>query len=550
MNCLIGGGDIGKTTVLDALGVLLSPAPGQLASEYDYHGGRVENGFTIEAVIGALSDGLLQAWPVAPLWTWMSGRTLQAHPDPEGEAVLVIRARGTEDLEIEHSVIDPSEGEQSLSPNKRRKFALSTLGPASTAFRELRLSRGSLLSRNIDREHLRGLAVEAMQASRDAFVAPDDVRKRLEVLSIAREGLAPGTGTLRLGVLPTRNQSLLSMLGLFSAAKAGELPLASAGLGTQQLTMFVLTTTSLEQDAPIFVVDELEGGLEPFRQRELVQRIRDAIGTTGQAFLTTHSPAVVGELRISELSRIECSPDGSHVVASFPAELQAIKTQDPEGLLCRLPVVVEGQTELGFLETVATSMLRGSGTTLGALGIRLIDGNGQPNLFTPLRGLKAVGLRRGAFLDTEPTHQGKRQAVSDDPNVVYGTYTDGAGFEDALAAELSPEALDAILCLPTHSGHDVSTARYQQLNHAAGAAGRLTVAQLADDPEVDVRAAFAKAANASSWFKTRGNASIVGEHLIEHHPSSRIVQDVERFWRSVLERAGLNLTLDRDADEV
>lgn len=545
MNCLVGGGDVGKSSVLEAISVLLSPAPGRVADEYDYFGGRVDQGFTIEAVIGALSDEVLRAWSVAPLWSWMAPDKLQGDPDPTGESVLVLRARGTEDLEIEHYVLDPSEGEQSLSPNKRRKFLLSTLGPAATAFRELRLSRGSLLARNIDREHLRGLAADAVQASREAFAAPEDVKDRLEVLSAARENLAPGTGPLSLGVLPSRSQSLLGMLGLFSEVGAGEVPVASAGLGTQQLTMFALTTTSLEEGPPIFVVDELESGLEPFRQRELVERIRLAIGTSGQAFVTTHSPAVVGELEISELNRVEKQADGSHVVISLPKELGTIKRQDPEGLLCRLPVVVEGQTELGLLEKVAASMLDERGTTLGALGIRLIDGEGQPNLFTPLRGLKSIGLVHGAFVDAETTHVGKRETVSSDPLVVYGSYRDGCGFEDALAAELSPEALDAIISLSTHSGHDASTSRYQQLNYAAGSDGRRTVVEL--DLDVDAREAFAQAANKSSWFKSRANAAVVADYLLEHHPTARIVQDVETFWRSVLGRLGIAFSPQRDA---
>jgi putative ATP-dependent endonuclease of OLD family len=332
------------------------------------------------------------------------------------------------------------------------------------------------------------------------------------------------------------------MLGLFSAAEVAELPLTSAGLGTQQLTMFVLTTTSLEVDTPIFVVDELESGLEPFRQRELVQRIRDSIGASGQAFMTTHSPAVVGALNISELSRIERQTDGAHSVAPLPSELHALKQQDPEGLLCRLPALVEGQTELGLLDTIAASMLRDAGTTIGALGIRLIDGGGQPNVFTPLRGLKAVGLPRAAFLDTETTQTGKRQELSADPLVIYGTYTDGCGFEDALAADLSLDALDALICLPAHGGHDVSTARYQQLNHAAGSEGRRTVVELDAEPGIDVRRAFATAANGSSWFKTRANAAIVGEHLLAHHRTSRIVQDVEGFWNRVLAVLGLDVT--------
>lgn len=45
VNCLTGAGDVGKSTVLEAIATLLSPAPGRIASEHDYFRGAVEDGF-------------------------------------------------------------------------------------------------------------------------------------------------------------------------------------------------------------------------------------------------------------------------------------------------------------------------------------------------------------------------------------------------------------------------------------------------------------------------------------------------------------------------
>ncbi|MGH9631622.1 MAG: AAA family ATPase [Bryobacteraceae bacterium] len=56
MNCLIGPGDTGKSTVLSAVGLLLAPYPVQQASEFGYYRRRVQTGFTIEAYVGGI-DG-------------------------------------------------------------------------------------------------------------------------------------------------------------------------------------------------------------------------------------------------------------------------------------------------------------------------------------------------------------------------------------------------------------------------------------------------------------------------------------------------------------
>ena len=70
LNCLVGAGDVGKTTVLEAISTVLSPAPGRVASEYDYFNAEVAEGFRVELLVGNLSDEVLASWSPAPLWTW------------------------------------------------------------------------------------------------------------------------------------------------------------------------------------------------------------------------------------------------------------------------------------------------------------------------------------------------------------------------------------------------------------------------------------------------------------------------------------------------
>lgn len=534
-NCLTGPGDAGKSTILEAISTVLSAAPGRVASEYDYFDGNVADGFVIEALLGRLEDSLLRAWPVAPLWTWMAEtEQAQADPDPAGEGVLCVRARGTEDLEIEHVLVDPSDGEVPLSPSKRNLFGLSTLGPATTAFRELRMSRGSLLARTLDRQHLRGLVTEAVQTSRESFTPPGEVQSRLDLLSSARSALVPGAGDLTLAMLSPRGQNLLGMIGLFARRTATDVPLLNAGLGTQQLTLFTLAT-SLIESTPLFVVDEVESGLEPFRQRELIARVRDTIGADGQAFVTTHSPAAVGEMSVVELQRVDGGQNGNHSVRPFPASLESIKNADPEALLCRLPVLVEGQTELGLVETAFAPLVASIGTTLGALGIRLVDGGGQPRVFGPLRALRDMGLRCGSFLDTEEAHGGKRQELADDPGVAFGTYSAGKGLEDALAVTLPIEALEGVVRLPGPGRRDVSDGRYQQVNELAGNQARTLLSDLAGDlGEERCRDLFATAAKKGAWFKTREGGATIAHYLLENHPSCQILRDVGQFWDRVM----------------
>jgi putative ATP-dependent endonuclease of OLD family len=549
VNCLIGPGDVGKSTVLDAIATVLTAAPGRVASEHDYFQGDTSAGFTIELMVGALDDEILRAWQVPPLWTWLpASLRAQADPDPLGEGVLCLRARGTDDLEIEHVVIDPSDGEIPLSPSKRQKFGLSTMGSAVTAYRELRMSRGSLLSRNLGPEQLRGLVTEALQATRDNFHPSSEVSARLKQLSESLERIAPGTGELALAVLAPRGQNLLGMIGLFARRDQFAVPLANAGLGTQQLALFTLAQLLIDGLTPLFVIDEIESGLEPFRQRDLVARIRKAIGKDGQAFITSHSPAVVGELKIEELHRLEAAPGECRVVA-LPVGLDRLHRDDAEALLSRLAVLVEGLTELGLLEVLLECEAAMRKTSIGAVGIRLVDGEGQPSVFKVTAALTAAKQRFGAFLDTESVHQGKRDELVAADHVAFGTYTNARCLEEALSKQLSIDHLEELINLPGPAGHDLSTSRYQQLNHVAGKPGRQTLKAIVDEQsDRRARELFSEAANQGRWFKSRADGRAVAAFLVERSPDCPIVRDARAFWDSALKLIAAEMPADWQMD--
>jgi putative ATP-dependent endonuclease of the OLD family len=56
VNFILGGGDVGKTTILDAIALLLSPSNPSVVPDTDYHGRADEYGFVIDAVMSLPFD--------------------------------------------------------------------------------------------------------------------------------------------------------------------------------------------------------------------------------------------------------------------------------------------------------------------------------------------------------------------------------------------------------------------------------------------------------------------------------------------------------------
>ena len=60
LNVILGGGDVGKTTILDAIALLLSPTNFGTLSDTDYYGRKIQDGFAVEAVMTLPSDGIVK----------------------------------------------------------------------------------------------------------------------------------------------------------------------------------------------------------------------------------------------------------------------------------------------------------------------------------------------------------------------------------------------------------------------------------------------------------------------------------------------------------
>src|SRR6185369_1419013 len=71
LNVILGGGDVGKTTVLEAIALLLNPTNTIVLSDADFWGRKSTEGFRMEAVMSLPDDCGVnqqskQAWP----WSW------------------------------------------------------------------------------------------------------------------------------------------------------------------------------------------------------------------------------------------------------------------------------------------------------------------------------------------------------------------------------------------------------------------------------------------------------------------------------------------------
>lgn len=409
LNLLLGGGNVGKTTLLEAIGLLLNPTTSYTLADSDYFGRRVEDEFLIEAVMalpGEVNRQPGMAWP----WEWDGQDAVLAGVEPPDEApapgdarpsVYRVRVRGTADLELVYEVIQPDDSVVAFSAGLRREIGIVRLLGDDRNDRDLRLVQGSNLDRLINDRGLRArlgreLAADSVDRHLDA-----EPRARLQLLD-EQFVVRRLPNQLGLAFTGSAGQSINALIGLNADKEGVVLPLATWGAGTRRLAALAIGD-SLQDGHPITLVDELERGLEPYRQRQLVQRI--AAGQ-GQAFVTTHSASVLSAASAASVWFV----DTGSQVGELPANrISRHLARDPEAFLARLSIVVEGATEVGFLKELLEQALPGWRDR----GVHITDGGGNDDALALLEALSLGGIKFGGFVDNEDRDLGRWRTVKE-----------------------------------------------------------------------------------------------------------------------------------------
>lgn len=477
LNVIVGAGDTCKTTILEAIAAVLSPAPNLNLSEFDYYRRDATQGFTVEAAL-AVDDGTAlkgDRFPLPPLRGWKDGH-LRDLPDEDGaEAVLVCRLTGTPEFEAIFEVVGADEETRvPLSRALRQRIGLVRLGVADRGDRDLRLVMGGALDRFMEGQQLRQSILQAVLKTpiHDQLgTQPKKALKRIEDEFRARSLPHP----VRLGLIGTPGVSLAASVGLMVGdSDETALPLPACGMGTRRLASLALASIHAESSS-LAVVDEPESGLEPYRQRAFIGDLHQ--GGKRQAFITTHAPAVLSAgaaagAVIWRINPVVVAPaearrettegeDGapeiaevghSHILTALEGtEIRTLLKSHPEAVLARLPVICEGITEVGFATKLFAARF---GDGFPARGIFCVDAGGHDKALAICRKLIEAGFQIAAVVDDEGRKGGSWQVVGQKATLLQ--WEDGAALEVAILTALPDDILPEVVGWPEEfSGKEV-----------------------------------------------------------------------------------------------
>lgn len=524
LNCLIGSGDAGKSTILDAIDLTLGARRTYSFNDADFYQLDTTSPLVITITIGALHDELKNIERYGSFLRGFNSATkvISDEPQMDTETVLTIKLHVDADLAPDwrlYSERADAAGLERRLPWKHREL-LSPARLGTTSNQNLAWGNRSVLNK-LSEETLDVSAVLALlgRQTRAAF-AERQVHGITEVLNqvqLIANGLGVPVGQLS-ALLDVNGISMSN--GAISLHNNDGTPLRQLGTGSSRLLISGLQKAT--SCSNILIVDEAEYGLEPYR----ITRLLNELGSkdtqpTQQVFITTHSPYVLRELQANQLHVVRkhsiteqvFSPiNATHVIYSLEGDptQQATLRVCAEAFLSKAVIVCEGKTEIGLIKGIELFNQSEGYRSIVENGVHYADGGGE-SMFARAKVFASLGYPTSIFKDSDlslqhETPQSEVQALG----ISVFEWGNNNATEDAIFLACPDAAIPALLNLAiARKGDDAVNSHIQ-----AHSQNRFTLDQCLKNFSDEHRVTLAKAANKKSWYKDIEPAENIARFII------------------------------------
>jgi len=489
---LIGDNNCGKTTILEALDLVLGPDRlnrKPAIDEYDFFQCKytppkiIENediaensehhlhGIKIEVIIADLTDE--QRAKFGDYIEFWDNNNLMLYdlPKPEGvddesisDAVRVT-FHGYYDCDDDdfegktYFTRTLNENETPVAFSKRHKQLIGFLYLRSirTGSRALSMERGSLLDIIMRIKEVRPKMWEnTIRTISDIEVAADtelgispilgSINEALQKYVPREWGVAP-----QLKVSNLTREHLRKIITAFMATGNGEhiAPFYRQGTGTvNMLVLALLSQIAEEKRNVIFAMEEPETAIPPYAQKRIIHEVRRF---SDQAIFTSHSPYVLEEFSIEENIVLSNSNNiVSQKTINLPHGIkqkmykQNYRTRFCEGLLSRRVLIAEGFTEATAFPAACRRLEeidRHKYSSLETLGITIIDAGGETKIPEIAELYKSIGKKVYVICDL----QNNDNKLKIEKNVDFLMMHDEKGLENVVIKNVSDDIIERFI---------------------------------------------------------------------------------------------------------
>jgi putative ATP-dependent endonuclease of the OLD family len=453
INCLIGPGDSGKSSILEAIDLCLGARRSVTFSDADFYRLDTAAPIKIALTIGALDDSTKSLDTYGQFLRGFNATTgdIEDEPDSGLETVVTLVMTVGADLDPQWTLQSDRATAAGITRNltwgDRQKMAPTRIGSYGDA--HLAWRRGSVLHRLSDETVDVSAALAAV--ARDARASFGDqadaqLRKTLDIVQTSAKAIGIDLGTGAKALLDVQAVSLVG--GSIAVHDGNGVPLSGLGVGSTRMLITALQR-EVASKTGIILLDELEHGLEPHR----IIRLISLLGAkekepTQQVFVTTHSPVALKEFSGDQLFIVRKTATGLAVTKVGVADdIQGTIRKFPEAFLATSVLVCEGASEVGFVRGLNRHLSDNGKPGVEARGVALVDGTGS----SPVELIKKadvflrLGYRAATFMDSDLPVDATAEAELAAAGGAVIRWQDGFALEDALFNGLPDDAIESLI---------------------------------------------------------------------------------------------------------
>lgn len=513
INCLIGPGDSGKSSILDAIDFCLGARRNIQFTDADFHKLDVETPISITVTLGDLNDALknLDAYGMFVRGFDPATGKIEDEPEKDAETVLSLRLTVASDLEPSWTLVSERAEAQGLSRNlswaDRVRLAPTRIG--AMADYHLGWRRGSVLSRvSGERADTSAALAKAARDARAAFgeEADGQLGETLAIVAMTAKELGIPIGENIKAMLDAHSVSFSG--GTISLHDEGGIPLRGLGIGSTRLLIAGLQRKAAAQST-VILIDELEHGLEPHR----IIRLLGSLGAKEkkpplQVFMTTHCPVALRELSGSQLFVLRRLPEDHEVLNIGTSDgVQSTIRLYPDAFLAPSVTICEGASEVGLIRGLDQYRTANEKESITALGTALVDcgGGDADRPFARAEAFHVLGYRAAVVRDDDkqPTAAVEAEFIAKGGRVV--AWRNSRTLEDELFQSLSSDGVKKLLAraIELHGDDLVNEHIRSATKNAKNLATILAEAESgAMSPESRTTLGVAARAKRAGWFKS------------------------------------------------
>ncbi|MDA3835985.1 MAG: ATP-binding protein [Nanoarchaeota archaeon] len=508
--CLIGRGDSGKTTILNAISAVLSPNWNYSFYDTDFHNGKIKKSIKIEVTLYDLPTELLSDSKFG-LYKRLINKDNKIVDDILSEDLedcqdaLTIKLVVNNDLEPRWYVVNNREQEDiEIRANDRAR--LNVFIVSDYIDRHFSWSRGnplySLLKQlevEIDTDKIITEANRKAKKSikkSESFSSFDTV---IDNVKSAASNLGLSAGDLEAFV---DFKNTLIKEGSISLHN-GNIPFRLKGKGTKRL-LSIAIQLELAKQGGIILIDEIEQGLEPDRAKFLAKYLKD--NNQGQVFFTTHSSNVLVEL---SAKHIFLRKNNSKKLYSFKKDFQGCLRNNPEAFFAKRVIVCEGATEVGICRALNNYRIKNKEDNLSVLGVSYVDGNGD-NFINYCLKLNKAGFDVCAFCDSDKKEINDEKENLRGKGIFVVDCEENKSIEEQIFSDLPWEKIKKLVKYAIKEKSEQSI---------LDVTGKETIEDLIGEENDEIRLLLGNKSKKKGWYKRIDHGEVIGKYWFNSIPN-------------------------------